>query len=143
MKILLGYANRVFPVRTASIKLSVRKLLMIDWEKHKIYIIIGVLIGIVLLYFLQTWYVKSLVKDELKKIGKERKKKHMKMIKHESVPERHVEQMQHSQDMDSYIDPGDENGDEQDEPEQRQYQQKRLSQDDVLLRDMVDGSQTR
>jgi hypothetical protein len=127
--------------------------IMFDWEKHKVYIIIGILAGIVLLYFLQTWHIKSLIKDELKKLEKGRRKKQMKMIKYESIPEQDIEQAQaqshahaqYSQDMDSYIDPGEENGNEDvDRPlktEKPQYQQKRLSQDDVLIRDMVDGSQ--
>lgn len=80
---------------------------MIEMEKHGVYIIVGIIVVIVLLGFSFLWYTKKTVKDELKKLTRgEKKKRPIKHVKREQPTQR--QQQQQPQDVDSYIDPGDE-----------------------------------
>jgi hypothetical protein len=82
---------------------------MIDFEKHKMYIIAAVLVLMVGLYFGHKWHVNQLIDEKLKKITKDRKKKQMRMMRHKQIIEKHEPRGGDyvQQDMDSYIDPGE------------------------------------
>jgi flagellar biogenesis protein FliO len=88
---------------------------MIDFEKQKMPIIIGVLIVIIGIYFAHTWHVNKLIDDKFRKIAKERKKKQIRLIKNkqlfEEAPESNSGKEYVKNDMDSYIDPN--NGDDE------------------------------
>jgi len=117
---------------------------MIDWEKHQIYIIVGAIVGIVLLGFLFLWYTKRTVKNELKKISKEKRKKEIRETRQgqrEHSPRPKMDYVSQQQDMDSYIDPSDdeENGPVEPLPPQQQHALPRLSQGSVGMRDIEQG----
>lgn len=83
---------------------------MIDFEKHKMYIIVAVLIVIVGLYFGHTWHVNKLIDDKFRKITKERRKKQTRVVRNTKINNKHVQKDNDyiQKDMDdSYIDPGD------------------------------------
>ena len=89
---------------------------MIDFEKQKMYIIAAVLVLMVGLYFGHKWHVNQLIDEKLKKITKCRKRKQSRLSKHKQIPGDHYDPRggeYKQQDMDSYIDPG--NGEKDDE----------------------------
>lgn len=124
-----------------------------ELEKNKLYIIGFVLISMVALYYLHIYQTTRLIRRELSKMAKEKKKKQMKqMMRRQIVDEQQQHQQQQQrhyiseedpqEEMDSYIDPGNENNDEIDEqPSSNQSMgSSRLSDKNVLMRDMMDGS---
>jgi hypothetical protein len=111
---------------------------MINLEKHHIYITVGVIVFMVLLWFLLTWYVKKTVKhelrSELKELNKERKKRENKA----PVISRNIQYEEpnliEQQEIDSYIEPNYNvsQGDMHKEP-------KRLSKDEIGMRDILNA----
>lgn len=128
---------------------------MINLEKNKIYIA-SIIVVLVVVYFFHTWYVKKMINDEIKKIGKEHRKRQNKILnlqKQENIHQNiELHDQTEQQDMDSYIDPGNSDPDNNEEMlnEYQEHQEhqlkkkaKRVSKQDVLMRDMLDGSSTR
>jgi len=127
MTTILGYANKYENI----FYLHIILYKMIDFEKHKMYIIGLLLILIVGLYFLHTWHVKKLIGEELQKIARKTHKKRAKRLRQVQRPDEQSDQ----HDMDSYVEPPND-GDE----EQPRNLSPKLSKDDMLMRDMMDGS---
>ena len=51
-----------------------------NFEKNKLYIIAFCLIAVVALYYLYMYQTKRLVRNELKKLGREKRKRHEKQM---------------------------------------------------------------
>lgn len=111
-------------------------------NNNKVYIICIILITIIVLYYFIDYKVKTTLKNELKKMG-ERKYKKIKLQKlnEQQMQQQHNENIQH--DIDSYIDPAEryvrnENAENNNENNYEKHESRRLSKDDILMRDLVD-----
>lgn len=126
-----------------------------DFEKNKIYITGAILISIAVLYYLYQYQTIQLIRQEINKMAKEKRRREEReaknMMRNKMLQQRMSQQPVEpsiSEDsgpveMDSYIDLGDNaNIDEQQESHMSSVQSKnsRLSENNVLLRDMMDGS---
>lgn len=108
---------------------------MMTMSSDKIYVI-GLIIGvIVLLGFGINYYVKKLVNDEMASIRKEKMRRKMrsnkKMMRQRRVPR----QNNLTDDMDSYIDPADDDDNERDMPERRKRGRK-YNNENIMMRDI-------
>lgn len=125
-------------------------------DKNKLNIAGLILVLCLVLYYLHTYHTKKLIKDEMRKFLKYTKKNSVQNnIQYERIPEPQYEhvfpQMQQlsQQDMDSYIEPDEKNIDMNDDLhddynynnfEVQEKKQHKLTSNNVLLRDMTDGS---
>jgi hypothetical protein len=110
---------------------------------NKTYICIAVLVILVALYYLIDYQIKSTLKNEFKRIqNKKHKKDKLQKIRQQRLMRdmemrRDVDQ----HDMDSYVDPAEEQRHEHDdEHEHFHHERARLSKDDILMRDLADGT---
>ena len=118
---------------------------MINFEQNKTYIIIGILVLVVALYFIHTWHVNLLIDNKFRQLSKDRKKRQMRMEKQNQFMEQqinHVPPTFIKNDDDSYVEPRDDDDDEQNMGNAPPMKNNRLSKENVLVRDMVDGSQS-
>lgn len=114
---------------------------------NRIYLLF-LLVGIsVILYFFVTYQAKQVLKHELKKMSekKQKKQKLLHMKQQRLMKMRHMqENTQCNRDMDSYIDPNERFGmnddDEQYLDHNDQHERARLSRDDIMQRDLTDGT---
>jgi hypothetical protein len=142
---------------------------MLGSEKKNLYIGGLVVVVLVVMYFLHSYQTKRLIHDELKNIAKEKKKRLVKqMIKRERInpnqnkqreypdfsdEERQNDINMNQQDMDSYIDPGNDmqndmrNDERNDDTMMNHISQQppsnsgsRISGNNIMMRDMMDGS---
>ncbi len=136
---------------------------MLGSEKKNLYIGGLVVVVLVIMYFLHSYQTKRLIHDELKNIAKEKKKRLVKqMMKREKISQNQNKQREYQdfsdeeiqneaninmnqQDMDSYIDPG--NDMRNDDTMMNQIPQQppshsgsRISANNIMMRDMMDGS---
>ena len=127
-------------------------------NNNLVYIACFVIVAIIGLYFLICWLIRNTVRDELKQMAEHKNKKkkalQIKQRKMLEIQQEHQrrQQRQHEQDrqqdMDSYIDPAEGyNGNKQqsndnDESDQLQggYSGDRLAKDDIMMRDIADGT---
>jgi len=73
-------------------------IVMIDFEKYQITIVIITLIALIGLYFLHTWHVKYILADELKNLVKSKKEQKEPEIQQDDTPPNQY-------DADSYAEP--------------------------------------
>lgn len=113
---------------------------MFNLQNEKMYLVIaGLLVVLGLAVFLINYQIKVTVRSELIMMKKRRFKKmqHMKM-KHEKELMRRKRQEGHHEEMDSYIDPVD-----QEQQEEEQYEDNhapaRFTQNDISQRDLVEA----
>lgn len=108
---------------------------MFNLPNEKLYLIVGLLALVGLAIYLINYQIKSTVRYELTMIKKHKlKKMHLLKMKRDKQKRRNIK---HQHDMDSYIDPID---NEQYEEEQEEPQRAaRFSQNDLLQRDLIDA----
>lgn len=114
---------------------------------NKIYFACLLIVVLVGLYFFVSYQAKQVLKHELKKMAekKHKKQKLLQMKQHRLMQMRQMqEERQHNHDMDSYIDPSERYNEQDDEDQHRAngggYERARLSKDDILMRDLADGT---
>ena len=106
----------------------------------------GAFVTIIIMYYLIDYQIRLTIKDELRSM-RERKYKKMKMLKNNKA--KSVEKDTYSKneepshdmnqaDMDSYMDPLQNQGDDFDN--HVQHNQKRISKNDIMMRNFVDGT---
>lgn len=126
-----------------------------------IYVVCIIIISLIGLYFLLVWQIRENVRDELKQImnNRNKKRKILKSKQQKLLQIRIKEEEKnmindHSQDMnqfvqndiDSYIDPAEgyqndnQNDNEYDQRMSSGYSGNRLSKDDIMMRDIADGT---
>ena len=123
---------------------------MFNLSSGKIYIIVATLIVLTIIIYLINYQIKSTVIDELSKLKKRKYKKLqlMKMKQHKTIFQQRQnnddageqsEQTRRQVDMDSYVDPVDLSDQYDDERKynQRDMSKGRLSQDDIMQRDLI------
>jgi E3 ubiquitin-protein ligase DOA10 len=136
---------------------------MMEFEKNKMYIIGFILTTLVALYYIHLYQTTRIIKDEINKMAREKKKKQLKYIMKQHMTDKQSYQQAQQQssqqhqmnylhennidEMDSYIDPGNENinpdeDDRNDEQQSSNYsnEKSRLSGNNVGMRDLMDGS---
>jgi len=112
---------------------------------NKVYLFCLLAVILVILYFFVTYQTKQVLKHELKKMSekKHKKQKLLQMRQQKLMQMRQMqEKRQHNHDMDSYIDPSERYGMQREEEEHHEggYERARLSKDDILQRDFIDGT---
>jgi uncharacterized membrane protein len=125
---------------------------MFGSEKKNLYVGGLVIVVLIVMYFLHLYQTKRLIHDELKNIEKEKKRKLIKqMMKREKAnsnlnlnkqieyPDFSDEENPNQQDMDSYVDPGDNMN--QMPQQQQPSNSSRIPANNIMMRDMMDGSQ--
>lgn len=101
-------------------------------NNNKIYLLIGAVIVLLLLYFLLDYQIKLTLKNEMKKISDKKKQIHKK----NKLKQIRMQMKSEQQDgVDSYIDPA-----ENYREEEMDERPKRLERDDMLIRDIRDGT---
>ena len=132
---------------------------MMELEKKHLFLLGFAVLALVGLYFIHSHLTKKIVHTELKNLLKQKKKnqknqmKKMQMLENinkqremqkqrqmpESDMEMEMDMEMKQQDMDSYIDPGNEDDIEvQNTPSSRSSS--RLSKDNIMMRDLMDGT---
>jgi hypothetical protein len=125
--------------------------------KKNMYIGGVVVIVLIVMYFLHLYQTKRLIRDEIKNMEREKKRKLIKqmMRREKVVPNKQIEYPDFSdeekpnpvnmnqRDMDSYMDPGDNMGNDMNQlPSQPPSNSgSRISANNIMMRDMMDGSQ--
>jgi len=114
---------------------------MFNLQNEKMYLVIaGLLVVLGLAIFLINYQIKATVRSELIMMKKRRFKKlqHLKM-KHEKELMRRKRHEGNQEEMDSYIDPVDQEQQEEDEQYDDNHAPARFTQNDISQRDLVEA----
>jgi hypothetical protein len=137
---------------------------MLESNRKNLYIGGLVIISLVILYFVHSYQTKRLIRDELKSLEKEKKRKLVKKMMKEKIlnsnkqneyPENKEDnakyynpnmnqnqiQIQNQREMDSYIDIDGDDGNDDLNDKQPSHSGSRVSANNIMMRDLMDGSQ--
>lgn len=117
------------------------------FNDNKAYIFILALVILVACYYLVDYQIKSTLRNELKSMHHKKQKK----MKLHQIKQQRLAQMMESQrnreqhEMDSYVDPAEEQQHDHIEHAEHEHEHfhrdnSRLSKDDILMRDLTDGT---
>ncbi len=115
---------------------------------NKAYICIALIVVVVIFYYLIDYQIKSTLRNEIKKIQtKKHKKDKIQKIRQQRAMREMEMRNENQHDMDSYVDPAEKYRDDQQhehdhghDHEHFHQDRARLSKDDILMRDLADGT---